>query len=122
MEIRICLVAIHSRHISPPASGQHIAAVVGGDADPQEAGFGERSAIVTMSSAVKTRVSGLCPRSGMIGKFADIVREWHVGNRERRIGFKLDDRTIRDIGLTRLEVTYREATMLSHKRAAHRWS
>ena len=58
----------------------------------------------------------------MIGKFADIVREWHVGNRERRIGFKLDDRTIRDIGLTRLEVTYREATMSLHKRAAHRWS
>jgi len=79
---------------------------------------------MTMSSAAKTRASIPCPRSGIatIGRFADIVRQWHDGNRERRIGFKLDDRTIRDIGLTRLEVTYREATMPSHKRAAHRWS
>ena len=77
---------------------------------------------MTMSSAVKTRAPGLCPRSGMIGKVAGIVLEWRAGNRKRRIGFRLDDRTIRDIGLTRLEVTYREATMSLHKRAAHRWS
>jgi uncharacterized protein YjiS (DUF1127 family) len=83
---------------------------------------------MTMSSAAKTRALIPCPRSGprsgiaTIGRFADIVRKWHDGNRERRIGFKLDDRTIRDIGLTRLEVTYREAAMPSHKRGAHRWS
>ena len=83
---------------------------------------------MTMSSAAKTRALIPCPRwsprSGIttIGRLADIVRKWHDGNRGRRIGFKLDDRTIRDIGLTRLEVTYREATMSLHKRAAHRWS
>ena len=77
---------------------------------------------MTMSSAVKTRAPGLCPRSGMIGKVAEIVREWRDGNRKHRIGFRLDDRTIRDIGLTRLEVTYREARMSLYKRAAHRWS
>ena len=77
---------------------------------------------MTMSSAVKAQVPGPCPRPSMIGKVAGIVLEWRAGNRKRRIGFRLDDRTIRDIGLTRLEVTYREATMSLHKRAAHRWS
>ena len=77
---------------------------------------------MTMSSAVKTRAPGLCPRPGMIGQVADVVREWRDGNCKHRIGFGLDDRTIRDIGLTRLEVIYREATMSLYKRAAHRWS
>jgi uncharacterized protein YjiS (DUF1127 family) len=77
---------------------------------------------MTTSSAVKTRTPGLCSRSGAIGRVAEVVREWRDGNRKHRIGFRLDDRTIRDIGLTRLEVTYREATMSLYKRAAHRWS
>jgi uncharacterized protein YjiS (DUF1127 family) len=98
-----------------------IAASTSGASDPQEAAFRERSAIMTMSSPVKTRAPGLCPRSGMIGKVGDAVRDWRDGNRKRRNGFRLDDQTIRDIGLTRLEVIYREATM-SYRRAAHRWS
>jgi len=122
MEIQICLAAIRSRHNPLPHSRSHIAATACEDADPQQAGFGERSAIVTMSSAVKAQVSGPCPRSSVIDRFAGLVLEWRAGNRKRRIGFRLDDRTIRDIGLTRLEVTYREATMSLHKRAAHRWS
>jgi uncharacterized protein YjiS (DUF1127 family) len=106
-------------HFAPISS---IAASTRGASDPQEAAFRERSAIMTMSSAAKTRLPGLCPRSGMIGKVADVVREWRDGNRKRRHGFRLDDQTIRDIGLTRLEVTYREATMSLYKRAAHPWS
>jgi uncharacterized protein YjiS (DUF1127 family) len=56
----------------------------------------------------------------MISKISDIVLEWRAGRRKRRIAARLDDRTLRDIGLTRLQVTYREARR--HEQAAHRWS
>ena len=79
---------------------------------------------MTTSSAVKTRASVPCPGSAieMIGRFADIVRKRRGSSRKRRIALGLDERTLRDIGLTRLQVTYREATMSLHQRTAHQWS
>ena len=76
---------------------------------------------MTTCSAVKVRPA-LCPgaRTLTISKLSDIVLEWRDGRRKRRIAARLDDRTLRDIGLTRLQVTYREARR--HGQAAHRWS
>jgi uncharacterized protein YjiS (DUF1127 family) len=58
----------------------------------------------------------------MIGRFADIVRKRRDNSGKRRIALRLDDRTLRDIGLTRLEVTYCEATRSLQKHTANRWS
>jgi uncharacterized protein YjiS (DUF1127 family) len=68
------------------------------------------------------RVTDVARRVSIVSGTRHVVREWRDGNRKRRHGFRLDDQTIRDIGLTRLEVTYREATMSLYKRAAHPWS
>ena len=79
---------------------------------------------MTICSAVKTRPSAQCPGAGaaIIGKVSAIVRRWRDSSRKRRVAFELDDRTLRDIGLTRLEVAYLEATMPLYERAAQRWS
>jgi uncharacterized protein YjiS (DUF1127 family) len=44
----------------------------------------------------------------MIRKLFDAALEWRARSRERRILIGLDDRMLRDLGLTRAEV-YREA-------------
>jgi uncharacterized protein YjiS (DUF1127 family) len=45
----------------------------------------------------------------MIRKLFDAALAWRARSRERRILIGLDDRMLRDLGLTRVEV-YREAT------------
>jgi uncharacterized protein YjiS (DUF1127 family) len=66
---------------------------------------------MTTRLAAGTRPFG--SRSGsaamMIRRLADIVLTWRVRSRERQVLSELDDRMLRDIGVTRAEV-YREAT------------
>ena len=45
----------------------------------------------------------------MIREISNMVVKWYAVNRDHHIARKLDDRILRDIGLTRLEVDYPEA-------------
>ena len=66
---------------------------------------------MTTNSAVNARPSKMRSGSGtpMIREFFGIVLKYRARSRNHRIVLKLDDHTLRDIGLTRLEVSYREA-------------
>jgi uncharacterized protein YjiS (DUF1127 family) len=65
---------------------------------------------MTMSSAAGTRPS-LSPsgsRTTLIRRLADILLHWHARSRGRHTLLGLDDRMLRDVGLTRVDA-YREA-------------
>ena len=45
----------------------------------------------------------------MIREVSNMVVKWYAVNRDHHLERRLDDRILRDIGLTRLEVDYPEA-------------
>jgi len=55
----------------------------------------------------------------MIREISYVVVKWHARNRDHHIARKLDDRILRDIGLTRLEVNYAEAATSLRNRLSH---
>jgi uncharacterized protein YjiS (DUF1127 family) len=63
-----------------------------------------------MTDVIRTRPFVSRSRSGTttFQRLSEVVRTWRVRSRERRILLELDDRMLRDIGVTRVDV-YREA-------------
>ena len=66
---------------------------------------------MTTNSAVNTQQPKMRSGSGtlMIREFFGIVLKYRARSRNHCIVLKLDGHTLRDIGLTSLEVSYREA-------------
>lgn len=66
-----------------------------------------------MTTRLAARTRPFVSRSGsgatMIRRLFDVALDWRIRSRERRILLELDDRMLRDLGLTRGEVD-REST------------